>query len=164
MYPNSPHMLPEGVKPTLHKMHITCGQFDHQESSRRSTKGRRSHSEGRASLIHPQNLSKTSYKQHSSFLNWENWTWVTEYVYVYFCSSAGRCNVQWFSEQHRVFTVGVQHEAGGRWSSSNLEAVTLHVPAQRSAISGLSLLFLLLLSLFSFSFFSCLRSIENNVH
>ncbi|XP_041809701.1 Fanconi anemia group M protein isoform X2 [Chelmon rostratus] len=56
MYPNSPRMMPEGVNPTLHKMHITCGQFDHQESSRRSVRGRRSHSEGRASLIHPQNL------------------------------------------------------------------------------------------------------------
>uniref|UniRef100_A0A671VAZ7 ATP-dependent RNA helicase FANCM n=1 Tax=Sparus aurata TaxID=8175 RepID=A0A671VAZ7_SPAAU len=57
MYPNSPRMMPEGVNPTLHKMHITCGQFDHQENSRRSVRGRRSHSEGRASLIHPQNLS-----------------------------------------------------------------------------------------------------------
>uniref|UniRef100_A0A668A683 ATP-dependent RNA helicase FANCM n=1 Tax=Myripristis murdjan TaxID=586833 RepID=A0A668A683_9TELE len=42
MYPNSPRMLPEGVNPTLHKMHITCGQFDHQDSSRRSSRGRRS--------------------------------------------------------------------------------------------------------------------------
>lgn len=58
MYPNSPRMLPEGVNPTMHKMHITCGQFDHQESGRRSVRGRRSHSEGRASLIHPQNLSE----------------------------------------------------------------------------------------------------------
>ncbi|XP_034714983.1 Fanconi anemia group M protein [Etheostoma cragini] len=56
MYPNSPRMLPDGVNPTLHKMHITCGQFDHRESSRRSVRGRRSHSEGQASLIHPQNL------------------------------------------------------------------------------------------------------------
>lgn len=58
MYPNSPRMLPEGVNPTLHKMHITCGQFDQQVSNRRSVRGRRSHTEGRASLIHPQNLSK----------------------------------------------------------------------------------------------------------
>ncbi|KAI3367642.1 hypothetical protein L3Q82_026489 [Scortum barcoo] len=56
LYPNSPRMMPDGVTPTLHKMHITCGQFDHQEGSRRSVRGRRSHSEGRASLIHPQNL------------------------------------------------------------------------------------------------------------
>ncbi|XP_040916289.1 Fanconi anemia group M protein isoform X2 [Toxotes jaculatrix] len=56
MYPNSPRMLPEGVNPTLHKMHITCGQFDNRESRRKSVKGRRSYSEGRASLIHPQNL------------------------------------------------------------------------------------------------------------
>uniref|UniRef100_A0A3B4UXM5 ATP-dependent RNA helicase FANCM n=1 Tax=Seriola dumerili TaxID=41447 RepID=A0A3B4UXM5_SERDU len=47
MYPNSPRMLPEGVNPNLHKMYITCGQFDHQESSRRSVRGRRSRSEGR---------------------------------------------------------------------------------------------------------------------
>lgn len=58
MYPNSPRMLPEGVNPTLHKMHITCGQFDHQESNRRSIRGRRFNSEGRVSLIHPQNLSE----------------------------------------------------------------------------------------------------------
>uniref|UniRef100_A0A672ZVL9 ATP-dependent RNA helicase FANCM n=1 Tax=Sphaeramia orbicularis TaxID=375764 RepID=A0A672ZVL9_9TELE len=58
MYPNSPRMLPEGVNPTLHKMHITCGQFDHRETSRRSVRGRRSTSEGRTSLIHPQNMSE----------------------------------------------------------------------------------------------------------
>uniref|UniRef100_A0A8D3BDK8 ATP-dependent RNA helicase FANCM n=1 Tax=Scophthalmus maximus TaxID=52904 RepID=A0A8D3BDK8_SCOMX len=58
MYPNSPRMLPEGVNPTLHKMHITCGQFDHRESGRGSVGGRRSHSERRTSLTHPQNLSK----------------------------------------------------------------------------------------------------------
>ncbi|KAM8917528.1 Fanconi anemia group M protein isoform 2-T2 [Spinachia spinachia] len=56
MYPSSPRMLPLDVNPTMHKMHITCGQFDHQESGRRSVRGRRSRSEGRASLIHPQNL------------------------------------------------------------------------------------------------------------
>ncbi|XP_041668468.1 Fanconi anemia group M protein [Cheilinus undulatus] len=56
MYPNSPRMLPDEVNPSLHKMHITCGQFDHQESNRRSVGSRRSHSGGRASLIHPQNL------------------------------------------------------------------------------------------------------------
>nr|XP_061798264.1 Fanconi anemia group M protein-like [Nerophis lumbriciformis] len=56
MYPNSPRMLPDGITPTLHKMHITCGQFDHREVSRRSSRGRRSHTQGRASLIHPQNL------------------------------------------------------------------------------------------------------------
>nr|XP_057947444.1 Fanconi anemia group M protein [Doryrhamphus excisus]XP_057947446.1 Fanconi anemia group M protein [Doryrhamphus excisus] len=57
MYPNSSRMLPDGVNPTLHKMHITCGQFDHRESSRRSVRGRRSNTQGRASLIHPQNLN-----------------------------------------------------------------------------------------------------------
>lgn len=58
LYPNSPRMLPQGINPSLHKMHITCGQFDHRESGRRSVRGRRSLLEGRASLIHPQNLSK----------------------------------------------------------------------------------------------------------
>nr|XP_040055143.1 Fanconi anemia group M protein isoform X1 [Gasterosteus aculeatus aculeatus] len=68
MYPNSPRMLPEGVNPTMHKMHITCGQFDHQESGRRSVRGRRSHSEGRASLIHPQNLIRQGSTKSDGFL------------------------------------------------------------------------------------------------
>uniref|UniRef100_A0A3Q3EH87 FA complementation group M n=1 Tax=Labrus bergylta TaxID=56723 RepID=A0A3Q3EH87_9LABR len=62
MFPNSPRMLPDGVNPTLHKMHITCGQFDHQESGRRSIGRRKSRSEGRASLIHPQNLTHPTLK------------------------------------------------------------------------------------------------------
>ncbi|XP_042356656.1 Fanconi anemia group M protein [Plectropomus leopardus] len=69
MYPNSPRMLPEGVNPTLHKMHITCGQFDHRENSRRSVRGRRSHSEGRASLIHPQNLIRQGSETSDGFLS-----------------------------------------------------------------------------------------------
>uniref|UniRef100_A0A3Q2P0E2 ATP-dependent RNA helicase FANCM n=1 Tax=Fundulus heteroclitus TaxID=8078 RepID=A0A3Q2P0E2_FUNHE len=58
MYPSSPRMLPDGVNPQLHKMYITCGQFDHGGGSRRSVRGRRSHAEGRPSLIHPQNMSE----------------------------------------------------------------------------------------------------------
>uniref|UniRef100_A0A3B4UXE2 ATP-dependent RNA helicase FANCM n=1 Tax=Seriola dumerili TaxID=41447 RepID=A0A3B4UXE2_SERDU len=69
MYPNSPRMLPEGVNPNLHKMYITCGQFDHQESSRRSVRGRRSRSEGRASLIHPQNLIMQGSATSDGFLS-----------------------------------------------------------------------------------------------
>nr|XP_054597628.1 Fanconi anemia group M protein isoform X1 [Nothobranchius furzeri] len=69
MYPNSPRMLPEGVNPRLHKMHITCGQFDHRESSRRSARGRRSNSEGRASLIHPQNLFQQGNQSSDGFLS-----------------------------------------------------------------------------------------------
>lgn len=61
MYPNSPRMLPDGVNPTLHKMHITCGQFDHQERKRSSGGGRRSNTEGRTSLVHPKNLGKVEY-------------------------------------------------------------------------------------------------------
>ncbi|KAF7658730.1 hypothetical protein LDENG_00008670 [Lucifuga dentata] len=69
MYPNSPRMLPEGVNPSLHKMHITCGQFDPRESSRRSVRGRRSHSEGRVSIIHPQNLMRQGNVKSDGFLD-----------------------------------------------------------------------------------------------
>ncbi|XP_074547856.1 Fanconi anemia group M protein [Halichoeres trimaculatus] len=69
MYPNSPRMLPDGVHPSLHKMHITCGQFDHQGSSRRSAGGRRSHAEGRTSLIHPQNMMHQGSATSDGFLS-----------------------------------------------------------------------------------------------
>ncbi|XP_068608350.1 Fanconi anemia group M protein [Brachionichthys hirsutus] len=69
LYPNSPRMLPEGVNPTLHKMHITCGEFDHRESSRQSVRGRRPRTEGRASLIHPQNLIQQKKAASDGFLN-----------------------------------------------------------------------------------------------
>ncbi|XP_050988741.1 Fanconi anemia group M protein isoform X2 [Labeo rohita] len=42
MFAHSPRMLPAGVTPTLHKMHISCGQFEHRDAGRRSVKGRRS--------------------------------------------------------------------------------------------------------------------------
>ncbi|XP_011488592.1 Fanconi anemia group M protein isoform X2 [Oryzias latipes] len=69
MYHNSPRMLPEGLNPSLHKMYITCGQFDHRESSRRSGRGRRSHSEGRGSLIHPQSLIQHRSTASDGFLS-----------------------------------------------------------------------------------------------
>uniref|UniRef100_UPI003AAB205B Fanconi anemia group M protein n=1 Tax=Centroberyx gerrardi TaxID=166262 RepID=UPI003AAB205B len=69
MYPSSPRMLPEGLNPSLHKMHITCGQFDHRESGRRSVRGRRSHAEGRGSLIHPQNLVRQGSVKSDGFLS-----------------------------------------------------------------------------------------------
>ncbi|XP_062378113.1 Fanconi anemia group M protein isoform X2 [Sardina pilchardus] len=53
MFPNSPRMLPEGLTPTLHKMHITCGQFEARDTSRRASKGRKSVAEGRESFVHP---------------------------------------------------------------------------------------------------------------
>ncbi|XP_055086895.1 Fanconi anemia group M protein [Periophthalmus magnuspinnatus] len=68
MYPHSPRMLPDGVNPILHKMHIVCGQFDPRESSRRS-KGRRSSAEGRASLIHPHSLMQQVTSISDGFLN-----------------------------------------------------------------------------------------------
>lgn len=139
MYPNSPRMLPEGVNPTLHKMHITCGQFDNRESIRRSVKGRRSHAEGRSSLIHPQNLS--TWWGGSRFLI----SWITDELNLLFWIShfyfhagrlSGERDVWRLSEQCRVFPVVIQHEAGGRWSSSDLEEVTLPVPAAPSSTSG----------------------------
>ncbi|KAM3595007.1 uncharacterized protein V6R79_017061 [Siganus canaliculatus] len=69
LYPNSPRMLPEGVNPTIHKMHITCGQFDHGDSSRRSIRGRRSHGDGQTSLIHPQNLIQPCSTTSDGFLS-----------------------------------------------------------------------------------------------
>ncbi|XP_065131208.1 Fanconi anemia group M protein isoform X2 [Paramisgurnus dabryanus] len=43
MFPQSPRMLPAGVTPKLHKMHISCAQFQHtDERGRSSAKGRRS--------------------------------------------------------------------------------------------------------------------------
>lgn len=53
MYSHSPRMLPPGVSPTLHKMHITCGHFEPEDSSRRSVKRR-------TSLIHPHALMQGS--------------------------------------------------------------------------------------------------------
>ncbi|KAG7327911.1 hypothetical protein KOW79_007855 [Hemibagrus wyckioides] len=53
MFPYSPRMLPAGVTPTLHKMHITCGQFEAKESSRRSSNGRQSLGMRRMSLLNP---------------------------------------------------------------------------------------------------------------
>uniref|UniRef100_A0A8C9W7I0 FA complementation group M n=1 Tax=Scleropages formosus TaxID=113540 RepID=A0A8C9W7I0_SCLFO len=41
MYPNSPRMLPDWARPTLHKMFITCGQFEPQDMRRRSSRGGR---------------------------------------------------------------------------------------------------------------------------
>ncbi|XP_047466855.1 Fanconi anemia group M protein [Mugil cephalus] len=74
LYPNSPRMLPEGVTPRLHKMYITCGQFDHREGSRRSARGRRSNSEGRASLIHPQNMIQRGRATSDGFLSSEEYS------------------------------------------------------------------------------------------
>ncbi|XP_058606157.1 Fanconi anemia group M protein isoform X3 [Onychostoma macrolepis] len=42
MFAHSPRMLPAGVTPTLHKMHISCGQFQHRDAGRgRSSLGLR---------------------------------------------------------------------------------------------------------------------------
>ncbi|KAG9336421.1 hypothetical protein JZ751_002768, partial [Albula glossodonta] len=51
MFPHCPRMLPEGVNPTLHKMFITCGQFEHRETGRRSSKGRKSIAEAQESFF-----------------------------------------------------------------------------------------------------------------
>lgn len=67
MYVDSPRMLPDGVNPAVHKMHITCGQFDPRESSRRS-KGRRSSAEGRTSLLHPHSRVQKGTSASDGFL------------------------------------------------------------------------------------------------
>ncbi|XP_041711492.2 Fanconi anemia group M protein isoform X1 [Coregonus clupeaformis] len=84
MFPHSPRMLPEGVHPALHKMHITCGQFDHGESSRRLSgggRGRRSHSlEGhRESLFlphglggHQESVKEDGFLSPSELAHWES--------------------------------------------------------------------------------------------
>uniref|UniRef100_W5MZW2 ATP-dependent RNA helicase FANCM n=1 Tax=Lepisosteus oculatus TaxID=7918 RepID=W5MZW2_LEPOC len=41
MYTQSPRLLPEGVRPSLHKMFITSGQFQHRQTSCRASRGRR---------------------------------------------------------------------------------------------------------------------------
>lgn len=53
MFPYSPRMLPASVTPTLHKMHIICGQFEAKESSRRSGNGCQSLTMRRMSLLDP---------------------------------------------------------------------------------------------------------------
>ncbi|XP_045579304.1 Fanconi anemia group M protein isoform X4 [Salmo salar] len=84
MFPHNPRMLPGGVHPALHKMHITCGQFDHRESSGRLSggwRGRRSHSlEGqRESLILPhglvgqqESMKKDGFLSPSELTHWES--------------------------------------------------------------------------------------------
>ncbi|XP_029530821.2 Fanconi anemia group M protein isoform X1 [Oncorhynchus nerka] len=84
MFPHNPRMLPDGVHPALHKMHITCGQFDHRESSGRLAggwRGRRSHSlEGqRESLIlphdlvgHQESVKKDGFLSPSELTHWES--------------------------------------------------------------------------------------------
>ncbi|KAM9341532.1 Fanconi anemia group M protein [Symphorus nematophorus] len=69
MYPNSPRMLPEGLNPRMHKMYITCSQFEHRESSRRPMKRRQSPSEGWTSLVHPQNLIRQGSATSDGFLS-----------------------------------------------------------------------------------------------
>ncbi|TNN41827.1 Fanconi anemia group M protein [Liparis tanakae] len=69
MFPSSPRMLPAGVQPAMHQMHIVCGQFDHPESSKRSVRARKPHAEGRASLIHPQNLLRPVSVTSDGFLS-----------------------------------------------------------------------------------------------
>uniref|UniRef100_A0A4W5QR91 Helicase C-terminal domain-containing protein n=1 Tax=Hucho hucho TaxID=62062 RepID=A0A4W5QR91_9TELE len=70
MFPHSPRMLPEGVHPALHKMHITCGQFDHRESSGRLSgggRGRRSHS-----LVGQRDVKKDGFLSPSELTHWES--------------------------------------------------------------------------------------------
>ncbi|XP_037096932.1 Fanconi anemia group M protein isoform X2 [Syngnathus acus] len=78
MYPNSPRMLPDCITPTLHKMHITSGQFEHRDSNKRSSTVCRSFAQDRASLIHPQNLLRQEGAASGAFLsNTEYSLWVS---------------------------------------------------------------------------------------
>ncbi|XP_018619636.2 Fanconi anemia group M protein isoform X2 [Scleropages formosus] len=52
MYPNSPRMLPDWARPTLHKMFITCGQFEPQDMRRRSSRGWRAGAATHEPLLH----------------------------------------------------------------------------------------------------------------
>nr|XP_015205749.1 PREDICTED: Fanconi anemia group M protein [Lepisosteus oculatus] len=53
MYTQSPRLLPEGVRPSLHKMFITSGQFQHRQTSCRASRGRRSDALIQESFTHP---------------------------------------------------------------------------------------------------------------
>lgn len=77
MFPYSPRMLPAGVTPTLHKMHITCGQFEAKESSRRSSNGRQSLSMRRMSLLNPDAQGTT----------WTSWGVIATCILIYFLNN-----------------------------------------------------------------------------
>ncbi|XP_061077667.1 Fanconi anemia group M protein isoform X2 [Conger conger] len=75
MFPHSPRMLPEGVSPTLHKMFITCGQFEHRETGRRSSKGRRSIAEAQESFLtrgHCENIREDGFLTPKEFSLWSS--------------------------------------------------------------------------------------------
>ncbi|XP_028830635.1 Fanconi anemia group M protein isoform X2 [Denticeps clupeoides] len=54
MFPHNPRMLPEGVTPVLHKMHITCGQFEPSDTGRGFNRVRKSLPKGQESFLHNQ--------------------------------------------------------------------------------------------------------------
>ncbi|KAL4613120.1 Fanconi anemia group M protein [Arapaima gigas] len=56
MYPNSPRMLPDWAQPTLHKMFITCGQFEHQKTGRQSSRRWRAGATPHEALLHCSSL------------------------------------------------------------------------------------------------------------
>ncbi|KAJ8341639.1 hypothetical protein SKAU_G00339300 [Synaphobranchus kaupii] len=75
MFPHSPRMLPEGVNPTLHKMFITCGQFEHRETGRRSSKGRMSLAESPESFLtrgHCENIREDGFLTPKEFALWSS--------------------------------------------------------------------------------------------
>ncbi|XP_064185393.1 Fanconi anemia group M protein isoform X2 [Anguilla rostrata] len=75
MFPHSPRMLPEGVNPTLHKMFITCGQYERRETGRRSSNGRRSIAEGQESFLirgHCENIREDGFLTPKEFSLWSS--------------------------------------------------------------------------------------------
>ncbi|XP_036448740.1 Fanconi anemia group M protein [Colossoma macropomum] len=71
MFPHSPRMLPIGVTPTLHKMHITCGNFESKHTNHGSIKGRQSLPRDTLSLLNPpaQEGGEQECVKEDSFLN-----------------------------------------------------------------------------------------------
>ncbi|KAL7873553.1 hypothetical protein AOLI_G00126240 [Acnodon oligacanthus] len=71
MFPHSPRMLPVGFTPTLHKMHITCGNFESKHTNHGSIKGRQSLPRDTLSLLNPpaQEGGEQKCVKQDSFLN-----------------------------------------------------------------------------------------------
>ncbi|XP_017569294.1 Fanconi anemia group M protein isoform X2 [Pygocentrus nattereri] len=71
MFPNSPRMVPVGFTPTLHKMHITCGNFESKHTNHGSIKGRQSLPRDTLSLLNSpaQESGEQKCVKEDSFLN-----------------------------------------------------------------------------------------------
>ncbi|XP_028981524.2 Fanconi anemia group M protein [Esox lucius] len=78
MYPLSPRMLPDEVRPALHRMHITCGRYAPQESGgERCVAGRRSHSSERRGRV-DESEKDDGFLSPSEHAHWEATMKLTE--------------------------------------------------------------------------------------